>query len=304
MNISVILCTHNPAPKPLRRTLEALRGQSFATDRWEMLLIDNASEPPLADAEGLRGFDNARLIPEPELGLTPARLRGIRESTGELLVFVDDDNVLAPDYLEQAWIVHRERPYIGAYGGSIAPVFQEPPPEWTRPYWYLLAIREAPVDRWGLLPGNAEIEPCGAGLCVRREVAEFYRKTVEQDPLRASLDRRGQSLASAGDMDLIACALDLDLAIGRFHKLKLDHLIPPGRLRPDYLLRLYEEMYYSGELLKWVRRRAQKPGNRNFRRCLHRWIRRCFMASFDRKMQDAAERGCRRAWKQIDEHSA
>ena len=36
------------------------------------------------------------------LGLTPARLRGIRESRGELLVFVDDDNVLERDYLEVA----------------------------------------------------------------------------------------------------------------------------------------------------------------------------------------------------------
>ena len=39
---------------------------------------------------------------ENEPGLTAARVRGINESEGELLVFVDDDNLLADDYLERA----------------------------------------------------------------------------------------------------------------------------------------------------------------------------------------------------------
>ena len=34
-----------------------------------------------------------------DLGLTPARLRGIRESIGDVVVFVDDDNILAANYL-------------------------------------------------------------------------------------------------------------------------------------------------------------------------------------------------------------
>src|SRR4051812_40600623 len=38
-----IVCTHNPRADYLRRVLNALRVQSFAVDRWELIIIDNAS---------------------------------------------------------------------------------------------------------------------------------------------------------------------------------------------------------------------------------------------------------------------
>src|SRR5277367_5769846 len=97
--ISVIVCTHNPRADYLRRTLDALREQNFPLNKWELLLIDNASEKPLAEVYDLSWHPQGRHVRELELGLTAARVRGIRESNGGLLVFVDDDNVLAPDYL-------------------------------------------------------------------------------------------------------------------------------------------------------------------------------------------------------------
>jgi glycosyltransferase involved in cell wall biosynthesis len=92
--LSVIICTHNPRSDYLRRTLESLRAQTLPTKEWELLLVDNASSEPLASRWDLRWHDNALHVREEELGLTPARLRGIRQSRGRLLIFVDDeDNV-------------------------------------------------------------------------------------------------------------------------------------------------------------------------------------------------------------------
>src|SRR5438045_2554303 len=88
-DISVVICTHNPRPDYLRRVLEALRNQTLPKKQWELLLIDNASSEPVAGNWDLKWHPNARHIGEYELGLTPARLRGIKESCGELLVFVD-----------------------------------------------------------------------------------------------------------------------------------------------------------------------------------------------------------------------
>ena len=56
----------------------------------------------LADRFNISWHPNGRHVREDELGLTPARLRGVAEAVAELLVFVDDDNILDPDYLEQA----------------------------------------------------------------------------------------------------------------------------------------------------------------------------------------------------------
>src|SRR4051794_8039818 len=92
--ISVIICSHNPRLDYLRRTLEALRAQTLSADRWELLVIDNASSLPLQRSADISWHPNASHIVESELGLGPARRRGIHEASAKLLVFVDDDNVL------------------------------------------------------------------------------------------------------------------------------------------------------------------------------------------------------------------
>ena len=88
--VSVILCTHNPRADYLSRVLASLRGRTLPAEQWELLLIDNASEQPLAEIRDISWHPRGRHISE--LGLTLARLRGIQESDGGLLVFVDDDN--------------------------------------------------------------------------------------------------------------------------------------------------------------------------------------------------------------------
>ena len=119
VDVSVIICTHNPRRDYLRRVLDALYAQTLPKEEWELLLIDNASDTPLADTWVLSGNPQARHIREDELGLTPARLRGIRESCGDLLVYVDDDNILAPDYLQTARALLMEHPHLGVIGAGI-----------------------------------------------------------------------------------------------------------------------------------------------------------------------------------------
>lgn len=132
--LSVILCTHNPRPDYLARTLSALQIQTLALEQWELLLVDNASEQILASTIDLSWHPQSRHIRENQLGLTPARLRGIQEATSETLVFVDDDNVLNADYLEIALSISQTSPIIGAWGGQIRAEFEVPPPVWAEPY--------------------------------------------------------------------------------------------------------------------------------------------------------------------------
>ena len=91
-----------------------------------------------------------------------------------MLVFVDDDNVLAPDYLETALCVARERPFLGAWSGQCLPCFDETPAPWTERYWGTLCIRRFETELWSNLPRLADTMPAGAGLCVRRAVAQRY----------------------------------------------------------------------------------------------------------------------------------
>jgi hypothetical protein len=61
--------------------LDALRNQTLAADKWEFLIIDNASKEPLASSWDISWHSTARHIVESELGLSPVRLRGMREAS-------------------------------------------------------------------------------------------------------------------------------------------------------------------------------------------------------------------------------
>jgi glycosyltransferase involved in cell wall biosynthesis len=247
--LSAIICTHNPRPDYFARCLTALEAQSLPRDKWELILVDNASAPSKAPQPDLSWHSRAHLVHEEKLGLTPARLRGIRETTGELLVFVDDDNVLDADFLETALRVAEEKAFLGSWSGQCRPRFEEPPPRWSCRYWGNLCIREFEQDAWSNLPRLPDTIPCGAGLCVRRDVARHYLDLHESGNRSFQFDRTGDSLLSGGDNDLAACACEIGLGVGLIASLKLTHLIPPERLTVDYLARLVEGIHYSSAML-------------------------------------------------------
>jgi GT2 family glycosyltransferase len=252
--IGVILCTHNPRADNLERTLAALQQQTLPCADWELLLVDNASQRRVAEQVSLTWHPHARHVREEQLGLTPARLRGMAEASAPLLVFVDDDNLLAPDYLAQAVAIAADWPRLGAWGGRVLPEYETAPAPELRELVKLLALTDFTRDEWSNARTTANHAiPCGAGLCVRREVALAYRQQLAGHPERAALDRRGALLTSCGDIDLALTACDLGLGTGRFVQLQLTHLIPTHRVQRAYLLKLRESVVLSALTLNTLR---------------------------------------------------
>jgi glycosyltransferase involved in cell wall biosynthesis len=260
--VSVVICSHNPRPHYISRAVDALRSQTLPRSSWELLLVDNASSARLADSVDLSWHPKARHIREDELGLTPARLRGIAEAKGDLLVFVDDDNVLAPDYLEQAIAIGEASPWLGAWGGIIVGEFEAPPEPWIVPHLGYLGIREFSAPIWSNNSDDTRAQPCGAGICVRAGVARTYAAQVAEHPLRRKLDRVGEQLISGGDNDLLGTSCDVGLGYGNFPELRLTHLIPARRLTLEYMARLVGGITISGSLLRYYRSGVlpEKPG--------------------------------------------
>lgn len=285
----MIICAHNPRPGYFRRVLDGLRAQTLPVARWELWLIDNGSREPLTGWD-LSWHPQARCLREEKLGHINARARGIRESTGALLVFVDDDNVLAPDYLAEVTALFEGWPMLGAVGAGVCRgEFEVPPPESIVPYLAGLAVRELDRSYWGNLPGFSRALPFGAGLSVRREVAEDYARKIATDPLRQLLGRTGTGLGSGDDSDLGMCAHDVGLGTGRFVSLKLDHLIPKERLTEDYMIRLNAGFARSGEILHALREGGMRPREggppRQIRHYYNVWKRK----GFERRLYVACE---------------
>lgn len=297
--VSVIICTHNPRLDYLNRVLEALKFQTLSKHIWELLLVDNASEKILSSRIDLSWHPQARHIKEDELGLTPARLRGIREAQGEILVFVDDDNILDNDYLEVVLKISTDYPFIGVWGGQIRPEFEIEPPNWIEPYLGALAIREFSRDNWSNFIGHNQSTPCGAGLCIRKKIGEYYMSRTTQDICIKKLDRSGNQLTSCGDSDIAYTACDIGLGTGQFTALKLTHLIPTNRLQKDYIQRLIEGMNYSGVILNHLRGFEVNISKRSGLQKILDFYRFSIMSSTDRQFKIAAKKGQEKALKEI-----
>ena len=251
--VTVIVCAHNPHEGRLVRVLDALRAQTLPQEKWSLLVVDNASTPPLSTRK-LPWPPNATFIVEPELGLTAARLAGIAAAPGELIVLIDDDTVPAPDYLAVALDLMQSQPAVGAAGGRIRGEFETPPPSWMQGFLDVLALRDfgdRPIH--ALAPNQpGPWEPCGAGMVVRSQVARAYAAMVRSDP-RRRLDRVGARLSSCGDTDLARTATDHNLSLAYEPRLQLTHLIPAGRLRYGYLARITYSIQRDGWMLLRMR---------------------------------------------------
>jgi hypothetical protein len=186
-------------------------------------------------------------------------LRGVAESQGELLIFVDDDNLLKEDYLSVAKELASACPYLGAWGGTCEGVFEAEIPDWAGPYLCYLAVRNVERLVWSN-EYRYDIVPTGAGMCVRRHVAEQYAGDTHRNPLRRELDRKGTSLVSGGDSDLAFTAIDAGLGIGLSPRLSLQHLMPAGRVDLSYLERLLEGISNSAQIVLYLHGvRVQAP---------------------------------------------
>lgn len=117
MEISVVIPTRNRASH-LSRPLQALACQSFPRERFEVLVVDNASTDNTRDvaSEFERTFPHFKLLSETQAGAARARNCGVRQGVGEIVLFMDDDVIPAPRMLEEHWLAHERHPESAILG--------------------------------------------------------------------------------------------------------------------------------------------------------------------------------------------
>ena len=252
--ISAIICAHNPDPKRLDRVFQALARQTLPQSEWEVMLVDNASSPELA-GDLMAWHPAGRVLREATLGLTHARLKGIAEARGDMLVFVDDDCLLEPDYLAQMLELFRTHPFLGMAGGYGRAEYEIPPPAWMTPSLrqYHLDMAPPPFDQ-NLIYARVQPHlgpwfPVGAGMAIRRHLAIGYVQSIQNDSVALGLGRSGKVLSGAEDLDMGIHAIRQGFAIGKSQDLRFVHVVPKFRLELDYMLRLIYLSQYSTERL-------------------------------------------------------
>ncbi len=97
MSVSVVIPSHNRS-RLVVRALDSILSQTRPAD--EILVVDDGSEDDTV--ERIRGQQPAvRVVAQPHSGVSAARNRGIRESTGEWIAFLDSDDEWLPTKLEK-----------------------------------------------------------------------------------------------------------------------------------------------------------------------------------------------------------
>jgi hypothetical protein len=299
VKLSVVIPTHNPRLDYLQAVLEALRAQTLPPAQWELLIVDNRSGPPLSGRVDLGWHPHARTVVEEKLGLTNARLRGFRETTGEIVVLVDDDNALNRDYLEQVVGIAREFSHLGAWSGRLTLEFEDPALAPPRELAGFLTLRDFPADLWSNDPNHHASTPWGAGLCLRRQLCDAYEKRVASEPERARLDLQGDMLVYGGDTDIAYTGCALGMGKGVFTRLHLTHLIPKRRCDRAYLLRSVEGQGYSEILHGWLNDGVARDPRRDFvgrLGDLARWFQ---MSGVQREIVAARRRGQLKAFEEL-----
>jgi GT2 family glycosyltransferase len=90
-------------PEALRATLDALMELDFPRERYEVIVVDDGADPGTrALVEGVSDRSpRVAYLSQDHLGVATARNRGAAAAQSDLLVFLDDDIVVAPDHLER-----------------------------------------------------------------------------------------------------------------------------------------------------------------------------------------------------------
>lgn len=240
--IDVIICTHQPNLPVLNLVLDGLAEQSLDRNFWNLWFIVNESSENtelVQHVEYLYADLEPNFVHEPKLGLVNARIAAMKRASSDLIVFSDDDTVLAPNYLENALAIAEQEPNLGAYGGRSIGVYSTPPPKWFLDLSAHIAVRDygdseitSSEDAWG------HWEPIGAGFVVRRIVWERFCEFCEAHASALGLGRNGTNLMAGEDSLLARMACRVGFSCGYRPLLRLNHHIPNSRMKVTYMSRV------------------------------------------------------------------
>lgn len=231
--LSVILCTYN-RERYIYNVLQSIAAGGFGD--YEIVLVNNNSTDGTESECQRFAKDHPevamRYCVEKQQGLSYARNRGIMESQGEVLVYVDDDAVVNREYLQTyADFFNRNKEAVAA-GGPITPRYDGcEEPSWMSHYTRQLVTGELNLGtREREFPKGAF--PGGGNAA--------YRKSVfnEVGLFNVELGRKGNSLIGAEEKDLFDKMTSRGMKFYYLPNAILYHLIPPKKLTQDYFDRL------------------------------------------------------------------
>ncbi|EMD82084.1 glycosyltransferase [Pacificimonas flava] len=230
----LVVCSYNRSDR-----IEPLCANLMSTPvpngwRRRVFLVDNNSTDDTAEvgkAMARRYGPELAYMFEPRQGSSAARNRGIAASDGELVGFVDDDELLQEDWFHAAIAAFKADADLDFISGVYEPNYEAPPPRWLPTHNYPAVIGivkpSTQVQTYGEWPG----ELMAGNFVIRRSVIE------EVGPFDPDYGRYGTGTGTGEDRELHQRLLRAGKR-GQFRpELVIRHAIPESRMRRSYYMR-------------------------------------------------------------------
>lgn len=172
--VSVVLATRD-RPVLLRRAIESVLEQCYA--RWQLVVVDDGTDDGTAAV--LADIDDDRVVVAdgPRRGLGAARNAGLDRADGEVVCYLDDDNVMHPRWLQAVAHVFAARDDVDVlYGVSVA---EHRAPDTLEGEGWWPAFWQLPWSRENLLREN--LTDAGAMAHRRRLPDARFQEAMGED---------------------------------------------------------------------------------------------------------------------------
>lgn len=132
---TIQFCTYNRATL-LDRVLDACFEQTVEPHEYEVIVVDDGSAdatPEVLDRARTRAGCRFEIVRQPNRGLAAARNAGIERARGERIIFIDDDVLPLPNFVEEHLRAQRRDAAAIVRGGAIEveDLDDLPPPVWS-----------------------------------------------------------------------------------------------------------------------------------------------------------------------------
>lgn len=243
IKISIIVCTYN-RDRFIYETLARIAKNTYPVDKYEIILIDNNSTDQTAKECQRFQQDypdtNYHYYIESSQGLSYARNRGILESNGAILVFLDDDSFISSNYLQRLADYLEQYPSTDAFGGKIKPLFESnTPPQWLGKWTYSWVSAIDKGEKVSLFKGKSY--PIGANMGIKRSA-------LPDGLFNTDLGRSKGNLMGGEEKDLFNRLKAAHKNILYFPEIEVLHVIPEKRTTREYIKKLAQGVGKSERL--------------------------------------------------------
>ncbi|WP_455620679.1 glycosyltransferase [Parabacteroides sp.] len=234
MRLSVVICTYNRG-KYLPLVLDSLKKQQYPFSSFEILLVNNNStdqtDKIIQEYQQANPTLPLTYITEYNQGISYARNRGVTESTGDIIVFIDDDETVESNFLQNVDDFFTRYPDAGISAGPVIPVYESQKPQWLSHYTMRLVTGAYQKgNQIKLLPPKDY--PGTGHACFRKALFLKY------GAFDTSLGRKGNSLMGAEDKDFFLRLMHGGEKCYYLPSAKIYHHIPDNKLTNEHFKKL------------------------------------------------------------------